>query len=142
MGVLMSTMDMGMMRIALPPLGEVFGVGPNSVIWVQLIYLMVGTGSMLTMGKVADIYGRKRVFFLGLLIMSIGLTLCSLSQNFGQLIASRFVFSIGATMSIATVNAIITTAFSIGELGKALGIIGAVISVGLLSGPAVAGFLA
>jgi len=66
LGVLVPTMDMGMMRIALPQLGEVFGVGPNSVIWVQLIYLMVGTGMMLTTGKVADTFGRKMVFSLGL----------------------------------------------------------------------------
>ncbi len=141
LGALVSTMDMGMMRIALPRLGEVFEVGPNSVIWVQLIYLMVGTGMMLTIGKVADTFGRKRVFSLGLVVSSLGLLLCSLSQNFGQLLSARFVFAIGATMSIATVNAIITAAFPAKERGKALGIIGAVVSMGLLSGPAVGGIL-
>ena len=63
-GVLVPTMDVGMMRIVLPRLGEVFGVGPNSVIWVQLIYLMVGAGMMLTIGKVADTLGRKKIFSL------------------------------------------------------------------------------
>ena len=140
-GVLVSTMDVGMMRIALPRLGEVFGVGPNSVIWVQLIYLMVGTGMMLTIGKVADTSGRKKVFSLGLVVSSVGLVLCSLSQNFSQLLLARFVFSIGATMSIATTNAIVTAAFPAKERGKALGIIGAVVSMGLLSGPAVGGIL-
>ena len=141
LGVLATTMDMGMMRIALPRLGEVFGVGPNSVIWVQLIYLMVGTGMMLTTGKVADTFGRKRVFSLGLVVSSVGLVLCSLSQNFSQLLLARFVFAVGATMSIATANAIITAAFPANERGKALGIIGAVVSMGLLSGPAVGGIL-
>ncbi len=141
LGILVSTMDMGMMRIALPKLGEVFGVGPNSVIWVQLIYLMVGTGMMLTAGKVADTFGRKKVLALGLVVASVGLVLCSLSQNFGQLLVARFVFSIGATMAIATTNAIITAAFPAKERGKALGIIGAVVSMGLLCGPAVGGIL-
>ncbi len=140
-GVLVPTMDVGMMRIVLPRLGEVFGVGPNSVIWVQLIYLMVGAGMMLTIGKVADTLGRKKIFSLGMGICSVGLVLCSLSQNFSQLLLARFVFSIGATMSIATANAIVTAAFPAKERGKALGIIGAVISMGLLSGPAVGGIL-
>ena len=141
LGALVPTMDMGMMRIALPRLGEVFGVGPNSVIWIQLIYLMVGTGMMLTLGKVADTVGRKKVFSLGLIVSSVGLVLCSLSQNFGQLLLARFVFSIGATMSIATATAIVTAAFPTEERGKALGIIGAVVSIGLLSGPALGGIL-
>ncbi len=140
-GVLVPTMDVGMMRIVLPRLGEVFGVGPNSVIWVQLIYLMVGAGMMLTIGKIADTLGRKKIFSLGMGISSVGLVLCSLSQNFGQLLLARFVFSIGATMSIATANAIVIAAFPAKERGKALGIIGAVISMGLLSGPAVGGIL-
>jgi len=140
-GVLVPTMDVGMMRIVLPRLGEVFGVGPNSVIWVQLIYLMVGVGMMLTIGKIADTIGRKKIFSLGMGISSVGLVLCSLSQNFGQLLLARFVFSIGATMSIATANAIVTAAFPAKERGKALGIIGAVISMGLLIGPAVGGIL-
>jgi len=141
LGVLVPTMDMGMMRIALPQLGEVFGVGPNSVIWVQLIYLMVGTGMMLTTGKVADTFGRKMVFSLGLVVSSLGLVICSLSQNFGQLLFARFIFSVGATMAIATTNAIVTAAFPAKERGKALGIIGAVVSIGLLSGPAIGGVL-
>jgi len=130
-----------MMRIVLPRLGEVFGVGPNSVIWVQLIYLMAGTGTMLTAGKAADTFGRKKVFSLGLVVSSMGLVLCSLSQNFEQLLLARFVFSIGATMSIATANAFVTAAFPAKERGKALGIIGAVVSIGLLSGPAIGGIL-
>jgi EmrB/QacA subfamily drug resistance transporter len=141
MGVLLSTMDLGMMRIALPPLGEAFEVGPNSIIWVQLITFMVGTGMTLSIGKAADIYGRKMVFFLSLLIMSVGLCLCSLSQNFGHLLASRFILSIGLVVSLATAIAIVTAAFSTQERGKALGIIGAVSSMGLLSGPAIAGIL-
>ena len=99
LGVFLSTMDLGMMRIALPSLGEKFGVEPNSVIWVQLITFMVGAGMTLTMGRAADMYGRKRVFSLSLLIMGVGLCLCSLSQSFGQLLASRFILSIGLALA-------------------------------------------
>ena len=138
---LVSTMDLGMMRVVLPRLSEVFGVGSNSIIWVQLIYLMVGTGMMLTAGKIADTFGRKKILSLGLVIASAGLVFCSLSQNFNQLLIARFVFSIGATMSVATTNAIVIAAFPAKERGKALGIMGAVIYMGLLTGPAIGGIL-
>jgi len=141
LSILVSTMDMGMMRVVLPRLGEVFGVGSNSIIWVQLIYLMVGTGMMLTAGKLADTVGRKKILSIGLIVASAGLVFCSLSQNFSQLLLARFVFSIGATMSIATTNAIVTAAFPANERGKALGLIGAVVSMGLLTGPAIGGVL-
>jgi len=141
LGVLLSTMDLGMMRIALPPLGEAFEVGPDSVVWVQLVTFMVGAGIILSVGKAADMYGRKRVFSLSLLVMSIGLCVCSLSQNFGQLLASRFILSIGLVISLANGIAIVTAAFPSQERGKAIGIISAVASTGLLSGPAIAGIL-
>ncbi|MBN2186497.1 MAG: MFS transporter, partial [Dehalococcoidia bacterium] len=130
LGVLMSTMDLGMMRIALPPLGEAFGVGPDSVVWVQLITFMVGAGIILSVGKAADMYGRKRVFSLSLLVMSIGLCMCSLSQTFGQLLASRFILSVGLVISLANGIAIVTAAFPSQERGKAIGIISAVASTG------------
>jgi EmrB/QacA subfamily drug resistance transporter len=141
LGVLLSTMDLGMMRIALPPLSEAFSVGSNSIVWAQLITFMVGTGMVLTMGKLADLYGRKRVYILSLLTMSIGLGLCSLSQDLTQLLASRFILSIGLVVSLALGMAIATSSFSDNERGKIIGIISSVASAGLLIGPALAGIL-
>ncbi len=140
-GVLLCTMDLGIIRIALPSLGEALGVGPNSIIWIQLVTLIVGVGMTLSVGKAADMYGRKRVFSLGLLIMTVGLGLCSLSQNFEQLLASRFISALGIITAMSTSIAIVTGAFSAEERGKALGIIWAASYMGLLSGPILAGIL-
>ncbi len=68
MGTLMSTLDMGAVRIVLPHLEQVFQTGPNTVVWVSLIWLLIGSGLMLTLGQAGDVFGRKRVYTLGLAI--------------------------------------------------------------------------
>jgi len=140
-GTFMSTLDSGAVRIALPQLGHVFQAGPNTVVWVWLIYLLIGTGLMLTLGWAGDAFGRKRLYTFGLAIFSLGLGLCSLAQSLIQLVMFRLVQAVGAAMTVATGNAIITASFPSQERGRALGIMGAVVGVGLLSGPALGGIL-
>ncbi len=140
-GTFMSTLDSGAVRIALPQLGHVFQAGPNTVVWVWLIYLLIGAGLMLTLGWAGDAFGRKRLYTFGLVIFSLGLGLCSLAQSLIQLVMFRLVQAVGAAMTVATGNAIITASFPSQERGRALGIMGAVVGVGLLSGPALGGIL-
>lgn len=140
MGTLMSTLDMGAVRIVLPHLEDVFQTSPDTVVWVWLIWLLVGSGLMLSLGRAGDAFGRKKVYTLGLAIFSLGLGLSSLAQNLIQLIMFRLVQAVGAAMTIATGNAIITTSFPAKERGRALGIMGAVVGLGLLGGPVLGGF--
>lgn len=140
MGTLMSALDMGAVRIVLPHLEQVFQTGPNTVVWVSLIWLLIGSGLMLALGRAGDVFGRKRVFTLGLAIFSLGLGLCSLAQSLIQLVMFRLIQGVGAAMTMATEYAIITASFPSKERGRALGIMGAVAGLGLLSGPALGGF--
>ena len=140
-GTFMSTLDASIVNISLPRLTEVFNTEPSIVLWVTVAYLLVSVGLMLSIGKLGDIFGRKRVYVSGLAIFTIGLVLCSLSQSVVQLILARVVQAIGSAMVIAVGNAIITTVFPAQERGKALGLLGAVVSTGLLSGPVIGGLL-
>jgi len=140
-GTFMGTLDQGAVRIALPHLGQVFQVGPDTIVWVSLIYLLGGTGLMLTLGRVGDAFGRKRLYTSGLVIFSLGLSLCSLAKSLIQLVMFRLVQAVGSAMTVATGNAILTSSFPTEERGKALGIMEAVVGVGLLSGPALGGLL-
>jgi len=140
-GSFITALDASIIPIALPKLGEVFHAGPATVLWVFLIYLLAGTGLMLTIGRAGDILGRKRVYTTGCILFTLGLGLCALAQNITQLILFRLIESIGAAMIVALGIAIITASFPPWERGKALGILSAVVGVGLMLGPVLGGFL-
>jgi MFS family permease len=134
-GTFMGTLDASIVNISFPRLTQVFETEPSVVMWVSVAYLLVSVGLMLTLGRIGDTYGRKRVYILGFTVFTIGLILCSLSQSIVQLILARVVQAIGSAMTVALSTAIVTAAFPNEERGKALGILGGVDSSGLLSGP-------
>lgn len=140
-GVFMATLDGSIVNVALPTLTKYFNTDISTIQWVLLSYLLTITVLLLTLGRLSDMYGRKPVFSAGLLVFTIGSALCSLSATEIQLIVFRVVQGIGASMIMATGPAIITFAFPHTERGKALGLIGTVVSIGSMTGPALGGFL-
>ena len=138
-GTFMATLDASIVNISLPRLSVVFDTEPSVVLWVTVAYLLVSVGLTLALGKVGDLFGRKKVYIIGLTVFTIGLVLCWISQSVVQLILSRIVQGVGAAMTAALSNAIVTDVFPNEERGKALGILGAVVSAGLLSGPIIGG---
>lgn len=140
-GTLMITLDEGTVRMVLPELGRAFQAPADYVVWVWLIYLLLGAGLMLTLGWLGDAFGRKRVYTTGLILFTIGLSLCSTADSVGLLIVYRGVQAIGGAMTVAMGNAIVTASFPIQQRGLALGIIAFVVSLGLLGGPAIGGTL-
>lgn len=137
----MGTLDVSIVNISFPRLTKVFETEPSVVLWVTVVYLLVSTGLMLIVGRMGDVFGRKKVYILGFALFTIGLVLCSLSQSILQLILSRIVQGVGSAMIMALSIAIVTAAFPDQERGKALGILGAVLSAGILTGPVLGGFL-
>jgi len=140
-GTFMGTLDASIVNISFPRLTEVFDTEPSVVLWVSVAYLLVGVSLMLTLGRIGDQLGRKRVYIAGFIVFTIGLTLCFLSQSIVQLILSRVVQAVGSAMTVALSTAIVTDVFPDRERGKALGILGGVVSAGLLSGPVLGGLL-
>jgi EmrB/QacA subfamily drug resistance transporter len=141
LGTFMATLDSSIVNIALPQLAEVFDTEPSVVLWVTVAYLLVSVGLTLTLGRLGDALGRKRIYVTGLVLFTVGLTLCSVSQSVVQLILARVVQATGLSMIVAVGNAIITAVFPDENRGKALGILGGIVSAGLLSGPALGGLL-
>ncbi len=140
-GSFITTLDSSIVSISFPTLTRVFETDPSVVLWVSVAYLLVSAGLMLTIGRIGDVIGRKRLYISGLCLFTVGLTLCSISQSIAQLIMARIVQGVGAAMLTALAVAILTAAFPGSERGKALGIQGTAISTGLLSGPVIGGFL-
>jgi EmrB/QacA subfamily drug resistance transporter len=140
-GVFMSTLDASVVNISLPTITQALNTHLKAVAWVVTGYLIVITGCLLLMGRLADLFGQKRVYLLGFLIFTFGSALCGLSPTIGFLIGSRMVQGLGASALMAIGPAIITNAFPEKDRGQALGIIGSVVSAGFLTGPLLGGFL-
>ena len=137
----MIALDEGAVRIILPALGNEYGVRVDDVVWVWLVYLLVGAGLVLTLGRLGDLFGRKRTYVAGMVLFTVGLSLSAVAPGLVSLIGVRALQAVGAAMALAMGNAILTAAFPAEERGRALGILAAVVSIGLLTGPAAGGAL-
>ncbi len=139
--VLMATLDISIVNISLPTLVESLNTNFATIQWVILSYALVLTSMVLGVARLGDMVSKKRVFFIGLNIFTVGSILCGLAPDVGWLIAFRAIQGVGAVMTQALGPAIITEIFPSSERGRALGIIGGVVSAGLALGPPIGGIL-
>lgn len=137
----MATLDGSIVNIALPTISRSLGIGIESVQWVVTSYLIAISALLLVWGRLSDIHGRRLIFAAGLAVFSIGSLLCGLSTSLAALVLSRVVQAVGASMSMALVQGIVTATFPPAERGKALGLVGSVVAVGSLCGPSLGGIL-
>jgi EmrB/QacA subfamily drug resistance transporter len=141
LGVLMFTLDTSIVNIALPTLVKEFNTSFATIQWVVLSYLLVITALVLGAARLGDMFGKKRLYSVGLIIFTISSLLCGLAPSVEFLIAYRGLQGLGAVFISALGAAIITEVFPDSERGRALGIIGAVVSLGIALGPTVGGLL-
>jgi len=141
LGVLMFTLDTSIVNIALPTLIQVFQTTFATIQWVVLSYLLVITALVLGAARLGDMIGKKRLYLGGLIVFTISSLLCGLSPGVGWLIGFRALQGVGAVMISALGAALVAEVFPGSERGRALGIIGAVVSLGIALGPTVGGFL-
>lgn len=138
---MMATMDASITNIAFPVLTRVFETEVSVVMWVTVAFVLVSTSSMLIIGKVGDMVGRKRIFLAGIVVFTLALLACALAGSIGQLIFFRALQAVGAAMTISCGVAIVTEAFPPHEMGKGLGSLGISVSLGFIAGPIIGGLL-
>ncbi len=141
MGVFLATIDGSIVNVALPTLVEDLHTDFATVEWVVLAYLLTLATLLLSVGRLADIRGKKRIYNIGFVVFTIGSLLCAVSPTIYMLIAMRAAQAVGAAMVLALGPAIITEAFPSNERGKALGISGSMVSIGIISGPVIGGLI-
>ncbi|WP_196607290.1 MFS transporter [Pectinatus frisingensis] len=137
----MATIDTSVTNIALPVMANALHVSSAAVAWVANAYFITLIADIILFGKLGDIYGQAKIFQLGILIFTIGSLLCSLAPTLPLLIAARIIQAIGGGATMANSQAIIVRAFPGADRGKALGINGAFVALGFVTGPSLGGFI-
>ena len=128
-------------NVALPTIQAEFSANAVVLSWVATAYLLAVAVFLVPFGKVADIYGRKKIFALGLSFYTGSSLLAIFSFSMPALIAMRVLQGIGAAMFVTTGMAILTSIFPPARRGKAIGIYVAAVYIGLSVGPFAGGFL-
>jgi EmrB/QacA subfamily drug resistance transporter len=128
-------------NVALPAISQEFGMDAVSLSWIRTAYLLAAAMFLVPFGKLADIYGRKRIFTYGTAIFTCAALLIGLSTSGTMLISVRVVQGFGSAMIFGTGVAILTSVFPPGERGRVLGISVAAVYLGLSLGPFIGGFL-
>jgi EmrB/QacA subfamily drug resistance transporter len=128
-------------NIALPSIGREFSMDAILLSWVSTGYLLSAAMFLVPFGRIADIYGRKRIFSYGIMLFTLSTFLLGISFSPLMVLSFRILQGIGGSMIFGTGVAILTSVFSAGERGKALGINVTSVYLGLSLGPFIGGFL-
>ncbi len=129
------------LNVALPSIGNEFLSDAILLGWTTTSYLLASAMFLVPLGKIADMYGRKKNLTYGLLLFTFSSLFCIFSPSIVFLICCRAFQGIGGSMVIVTATAILTSIFPPGERGRALGINTASVYLGLSLGPVLGGIL-
>ncbi|MCL2295931.1 MAG: MFS transporter [Methanomassiliicoccaceae archaeon] len=144
-GALLATIQGSALLIVLPEMMASMNMSFMTMLWVLLIYLMVTTIMVPVLGRVSDMFGRKKIYVLGFAVFTLGSMLCGISgfgMNGWYLVGFRIIQALGGSMLLANSMAMITDAFRKGKLGFGLGVNGVAASAGFVIGPVIGGILA
>ena len=128
-------------NIALPAISEEFSLGAVGMSWVSMAFILSSAVFLVPLGKLADIRGRKQIFFIGNIIIALSSILCALAPSSAALIMLRAIQGIGSAMVFGTGIAIITSVYPPKERGKAIGIVVTSVYIGLSLAPFLGGIL-
>lgn len=141
MAIFLGTIDGSIVNVALPTLADEFDTSFGVVQWVSLGYLLTQATLTLGFGRLGDMVGKKPIFTAGFGVFTLFSVLAGLAPSIEFLIAARVFQAVGAAMIFALGFAITTEAFPSSERGRALGINGAMVSLGIIAGPVLGGLL-
>ncbi len=140
-GALMAAVDSTVVLLALYPMAKDLGSDFVTMVWVVIAYILVNTSFVLSLGRIGDMYGRKRMYNLGFAVFTVGSVLCGLSINALSLVGFRALQGFGAALLTANSFAILSEVFPAQERGRAFGMNAIVWGVGSILGIVIGGFV-
>jgi EmrB/QacA subfamily drug resistance transporter len=128
-------------NVALPAIQRQFNLGPVSLGWLPLAYLLAAAAFLVPFGRAADLWGRRRIFVLGLVVFAVSSLALVFADSYAWLVGFRAGQGLGAGMMFAGSAAMVTLAYPPEVRGKAMGLYTAVIYLGSTMGPALGGVI-
>ena len=128
-------------NIALPTIGREFAADAIVLGWIPTSFLLAAAMFAVPFGRIADIFGRKRIFSYGILLFTVSSLLCALAPTAGALLIFRVVQGVAGGMIFVTGLAIITSVYPSHARGKAIGINVTTVYIALSLGPVLGGFM-
>ncbi|MDZ5646364.1 MFS transporter [Nitrospirillum sp. BR 11828] len=139
--VLLSSLGTSIANVALPTLASALGVPFQQVQWVVLAYLLAMTTLIVSVGRLGDLVGRRRMLLAGLALFTGASALCGLAPGLGVLVAARAAQGLGASAMMALALAFVSGSVPGDRVGRAMGLMGTMSAVGTALGPSLGGVL-
>src|SRR6478736_9864326 len=140
-GTFMLLLDVTIVNVALPDIEQAFNASLADLQWVIDAYALTLAALLLTAGSLADRYGRRLLFAIGIVVFTLGSLLCGLATGSTFLSLARAAQGVGGAIMFATGLALLSGAFHGRDRGTAFGVFGAVTGVAVAVGPVLGGAL-
>jgi len=139
--MLLPSLGTSIANIALPTLAEAFSAPFRHIQWIVLAYLLTITISIVSVGRLGDLFGRRPVLLTGILVFMAGSTLCAIAPSFNLLLIGRAVQGLGAAAMMAMSMALVSEAVPKNRTGSAMGLLATMSAFGTALGPSLGGVL-
>ena len=141
LSMLLSSLGTSIANVGLPTFAQVFNGSFQQVQWVVLAYLLAITTLIVSVGRLGDLVGRRRLLLTGILLFTVASALCGLAPTLGWLIAARALQGLGAAVMMALTMAFVGELVPKAKTGSAMGLLGTMSAVGTALGPTLGGVL-
>ncbi|AEF89442.1 major facilitator superfamily MFS_1 [Delftia sp. Cs1-4] len=141
LSMLLSSLGTSIANVGLPTLAQAFGASFQQVQWVVLAYLLAITALIVSVGRLGDVMGRRRLLLVGIFLFTLASVLCGLAPTLRLLIAARAVQGLGAAIMMALTMAFVAGTVPKERTGSAMGLLGTMSAMGTALGPSLGGVL-
>ncbi|WDT79427.1 MAG: MFS transporter [Candidatus Manganitrophus sp.] len=141
LSMLLSSLGTSIANVGLPTLAQAFNASFQEVQWVVLAYLLAITTLIVSVGRLGDLTGRRRLLLAGIFLFTVASVLCGVAPTLWLLIAARAVQGLGAAIMMALAMAFVGETVPKAKTGSAMGLLGTMSAIGTALGPSLGGVL-